>query len=80
MSRLGARRLNPSSDIGWKVVATPSGRGDMFIILLANPGCNTDGAVCSLSGSWLERTATTTIAGPTETPTETQTETQTTVP
>ena len=60
----GARRLAPSTNIGWEVVARPDGTDDMVITLPAGRDCNTDGAVCTSDRSWLGATVVATIAGP----------------
>ena len=60
----GARRLDPSTNTGWEVVARPDGTDDMVITLPEGRDCNTDGAVCTSDRSWLGATVVATIAGP----------------
>ena len=60
----GARRLEPSSNIGWEVVVEPDSNGDVTIVLPATTDCNAQGAICTGDGRPLSNRLEITVSGP----------------
>ena len=58
------RRLNSSSDAGWKIKVRPSGWDDVTVTLAGGRACGTEGAVCTEDGKVLANTATAVVPGP----------------
>ena len=59
-----ARRLEPPSNIGWRIRVQPSVSTDVVILLPATTDCNADGAICTLDGRLLSAEVELTVPGP----------------
>ena len=59
-----ARRLDPSSNVGWEIRVVPDGDGDVVVVLPADRDCAETGAICTADGRTLSQAATLTVPGP----------------
>ena len=62
-----ARRMDPHSDtrnIHWEITVTPSGNGDVTIVLPATNDCDAEGAICAEDGGKLSNSLNFTASGP----------------
>ena len=59
-----ARRLEPPSNIGWRIRVQPSVSTDVVIFLPATTDCTADGAICTRDGRMLSEEVSLTVPGP----------------
>ena len=59
-----ARRLEPPSNIGWRIRVQPSVSTDVVILLPATTDCTADGAICTRDGRMLSEEVSLTVPGP----------------
>ena len=59
-----ARRLEPPSNIGWRIRVEPSVSTDVVILLPATTDCTADGAICTRDGRMLSAEVSLTVPGP----------------
>ena len=59
-----ARRLEPPSNIGWRIRVEPSVSTDVMILLPATTDCTADGAICTRDGRMLSEEVSLTVPGP----------------
>ena len=62
-----ARRMDPHSDtrnIHWEITVTPSGNGDVTIVLPVTTNCDDQGAICAGDGRMLSNRNELTVSGP----------------
>ena len=59
-----AQRLERGSDIGWRIMVSPDGNGEVVIILPVTTDCNTQGAICTEDGRRLSHRLELTVSGP----------------
>ena len=59
-----AQRLNPESNSGWTITATPGSDADVTLVLPATTDCAASGAVCTDGGKQLSAALTLTVPGP----------------
>ena len=60
----GARRLEPGSNIRWKISVTPDSNVDVTIVLPVTENCDAQGAVCTDDGRMLSSRLEFTVSGP----------------
>ena len=62
-----ARRMDPHSNtrnIHWEITVTPSGNGDVTIVLPVTTDCGVQGAICTEDGRMLSNSLNFTVSGP----------------
>ena len=59
-----ARRLEPPSNIGWRIRVQPSVSTDVVILLPATTDCTAAGAICTRDGRMLSEEVSLTVPGP----------------
>ena len=59
-----ARRLEPPSNIGWRIRVEPSVSTGVVILLPATTDCTADGAICTRDGRMLSAEVSLTVPGP----------------
>ena len=60
----GARRLVPTSNVGWEITVTPSGDGPVTIVLPVTTDCTAEGAICTEDRRPLSNHLEITVRGP----------------
>ena len=63
-SVVGARRLNPPSNIGWAIVVKPDSNGDVTVELRVTEDCDAQGAICTDDGTMLSSPLKFIVSGP----------------
>ena len=61
---VGARRLDPPSNVGWEISVSPDGDGGVTIVLPATTDCEAQGAICTGDGRMLSNRNDMTVSGP----------------
>ena len=61
-----ARRLEPGSNLGWRITVRPTDDGDVKVVLPVTTDCNDQGAVCTHDGGKLSAEVSLIVTGPTE--------------
>ncbi len=59
-----AQRLEPGSNIGWRITVSPSSNSDVTIVLPETTDCEATGAICTGDGRMLSNRSELTVSGP----------------
>ena len=59
-----AKRLEPGSDIGWRITVRPESNSDVTIVLPVTTDCGTPAAICTRDGRMLSNRLELTVSGP----------------
>ena len=61
---VGARRLDPPSNVGWEISVSPDGDGGVTVVLPVTEDCEAQGAICTGDGRRLSNRTELTVSGP----------------
>ena len=59
-----AQRLDPPSNVSWRITTEPDTDSDMTVTLPVTTDCDDDGAICTASGKMLSNQSSITVPGP----------------
>ena len=59
-----AKRLNPPSNLRWRITVEPDSDADVSVVLPATASCDDDGAICTAESKMLSNQSALTVEGP----------------
>ena len=61
---VGAKRLDPPSNLHWRITVEPDSDADVSVVLPVTTNCNNDGAICTADSRMLSNRSELTVQGP----------------